>query len=335
MNPKQRESVQSIRGEPSALMPIPVPPPCPCCGSLSNEESGTVAGFKVLRCLDCGLGRTWPAVPPKQIGRWYPEAYYGRENVRFNRVFEVLTRLFRRRRARVLRGWVPLGSVLDVGCGRGVMLEHLRSLGYETHGIELNDAAAWHARHRLGLDVSTGGFQDCPDEAGRFRAVVFWHTLEHFPDPAEALARARRLLRPCGFLALALPNFDSLQARLFGRHWFHLDVPRHYSHFGARSLEALLARHSFRIVRCDHFCIEQNPFGWLQSACNVLGFPENLLYDLLKAPSARLGTAREHPWACILVLALLPALLPLSLLLTVLEAALRRGGTIEVYAVKK
>ena len=316
-------------------MTIPAPPPCPCCGSLLNEESCTVASFPILRCLGCGLGRTWPAVPPAEIGRWYPKSYYGRENVRFNLAFEVLTRFFRRRRARVLRSRVPLGPVLDVGCGRGVMLEHLRSLGYEAHGIELNDAAAWHARHRLGLDVRTGGFQDSPEEANRFQAVVFWHTLEHFPDPAAALAQACRVLRPGGFLALALPNFDSLQARLFGRHWFHLDVPRHYCHFGPRSLEALLARHSLRIVRSDHFCFEQNPFGWLQSLYNALGLPDNLLYDMLKTPGARMRKVREHPVAVSMSLILLPPLLVLSLALTVLEAALRRGGTIEIYALKE
>jgi hypothetical protein len=131
-----------------------------------------------------------------------------------------------------------------------------------------------------------------------------------------------------------VPNCDSLQARLFGRHWFHLDLPRHRFHFGPRSLEALLTRHSFRIVRRDHFCLEQNPFGWLQSAYNALGFPADLLYDLLKAPSAKTGTARAHPWACAAVLALLPVLLPLALLLTLCDAALRQGGTVEVYAVK-
>jgi SAM-dependent methyltransferase len=254
--------------------------------------------------------------------------------VRFNRVFEALTRIFRRRRARVLRSRVPLGPVLDVGCGRGIMLDHLRSLGYEGHGVELNEAAAWHARHRLGLEVRTGRLKNSPEDADKFQAIVFWHTLEHFPDPAQALGQACRMLRPGGLIALALPNFDSLQARLFGRHWFHLDVPRHYCHFSPRSLEALLSRHSLRVVRSDHFCLEQNPYGWLQSAYNALGFPENLLYDLLKASSARSGTARKHPWACILIPLLLPVLLPLSLLLTVLEAALRRGGTMEIYAVK-
>lgn len=330
------------------------PSPCPACGSLSaqkvfdvpsgggerlSESAGgagpAVPGFCVNRCPDCGLGRTWPAVPPEEIGRWYPQAYYGKENVRFNRLFETMTHLFRRRRARVLHDRVPHGPVLDVGCGRGILLDQLRSLGYEAHGVEFTDTAAWHARRRLGLDVAAGDFLTLPHEADRFHAVIFWHTLEHFPNPVEAVARARELLRPGGLLAVAVPNFDSLQARLFGRHWFHLDVPRHYFHFGLRSLEAILARHAFRVVRTDHFCLEQNPFGWLQSFYNALGFPENLLYDLLKASGARQGTALEHPIAFVLTGVLLLPLLTLSLLLTPLDAALRQGGTVEVYAIKE
>ena len=312
-------------------------PRCHCCGSLCADKACDAAdpGFCVLRCPDCGLGRTWPPVPTGEIARWYPPSYYGRENVRFNRLFEALTRHFRRRRARVLHGRVPRGPVLDVGCGRGIMLDHLRALGYEAHGIELNEAAAWHARNRLGLDVATGDFLTSPHERERFQAVIFWHTLEHFHNPVEALARARELLRPGGLLAVAVPNFDSLQARLFGRHWFHLDVPRHYFHFGTRSLESVLARHAFRVVRVDHFCFEQNPFGWLQSFYNALGFPRNLLYDLLKARGARSGMARRHPAAVALTAVLLPLLLALSLLLTLCDAALRQGGTVEVYAIKE
>ncbi len=285
--------------------------------------------------MGCGLGRTRPAVPSEDIGRWYPDSYYGRENARFNPCFEALTRLFRRRRARFLSGRAARGPVLDVGCGRGIMLAALRRLGYEARGQELNASAACHARRVLGLDVSTGDFLVAVLEPDYYQAVIFWHSLEHFPDPAEALVRARALLRPGGVLAVAVPNFDSLQARLFGRHWFHLDLPRHYFHFGARSLQALLARHGFRVVRTDHFCLEQNPFGWLQSLYNALGFPSNLLYDLLKASSARDETARAHRIAGALTVILLLPLLVLALLLTILDAALRQGGTVELYAVKE
>ena len=292
-------------------------------------------GFEVWRCPDCGLGRTWPPVPAGEIARYYSATYYGKENVRFNPVFERMTRLFQSRRARVVNKRIPRGPVLDVGCGRGFLLSHLRSLGLEPCGLEFSDTAAWHARHRLGLKVETGDFLKSRYPRGRFSAVVFWHTLEHLSEPAQALQRAGELLNPEGLLAIAVPNFESLQARLFGRHWFHLDIPRHYFHFGTKSLEELLARNRFRVVKLDHFCFEQNPYGWLQSSLNILGFEHNLLYALLKHESAKTLQIREHPFQAAAILLLLGPLLAASVLMTLLEAGLRRGGTIEVYAVKE
>src|SRR5579883_3510641 len=143
-------------------------PRCPACGGEQFREAfaSVEPGFKVVRCAACGLGLTWPAPSDEEIGSYYPEAYYGRENVRFNRLFEAMTRLFQRRRSRVLRRRsrvlrrrAPRGAVLDVGCGRGYLLKYLKDAGYEARGLELSEQAAWHARHRLGLDVQTGDFR--------------------------------------------------------------------------------------------------------------------------------------------------------------------------------
>ncbi|MBI3288874.1 MAG: class I SAM-dependent methyltransferase [Elusimicrobia bacterium] len=208
------------------------PPRCPGCGHDGAETSHSTveAGFELLSCPDCGLGRTWPPVAPERIVDWYPEQYYGKENVRFNPLFETLVRWFRKRRAAVLHNRVPRGPVLDVGCGRGMLLSYLRELGYEAHGLELSETAAWHARNTLKLEVSTGDFLTSPHEKNRYNAVIFWHTLEHFVNPISAVARAYELLKPGGLLAIAVPNYGSWQAKLFGRFWFHLDVPRHYFH---------------------------------------------------------------------------------------------------------
>lgn len=313
------------------------PPRCVVCGSFRAASTfpSVEPGFEVYRCPDCGLGRTWPHTPEDKIGSYYPESYYGKGNVRFNKVFEAMTRLFQRRRARVLHNRVARGPVLDVGCGRGFLLNYLRGLGYEPRGVELSDHSAWHARHRLHLDVETGDFTKLSHEPETFNAVVFWHTLEHFGRPSDCVARAHELLRTGGLIAVAVPNSESLQARLFGRHWFHLDVPRHYWHFGTRSLESLLARHRFRVVQLDHFCFEQNPYGWLQSFYNALGFDNNFLYALLKNKSARTIQVWKHPIQTLLTALLLPPLLAASLFMTLVEAALRMGGTIEVYAIKE
>ncbi|MBI4676206.1 MAG: class I SAM-dependent methyltransferase [Elusimicrobia bacterium] len=312
-------------------------PRCPACGSDAGRKAFDCIepGFEILVCCGCGMGRTIPPVPPEEIGRYYPETYYGKENVRFNVVFERLTRLFRLRRARVIASRAKPGPVLDVGCGRGFILACLRDLGFQPHGIELSDTAAWHARQVLKLAVETCDFNRSPHRKGVYDAVILWHSLEHLPRPVEALARAHALLKDGGLLAVAVPNVESLQAGLFGRHWFHLDVPRHYFHFGAESLASVLVRQGFAIVQEDHFCLEQNPYGWIQSLYNSLGFDENFLYSLLKNRSARAMRMRRHPIQLALTALTLPVVAALGVLMTLVEAVLRRGGTIEVYAVKR
>ena len=313
------------------------PPRCQACGSDHAESAhpSVEAGFEILRCPDCGLGRTWPPEKPEKIGDWYPTQYYGKENVRFNAVFEKLVRWFRRRRVAVLHNRVARGPVLDVGCGRGLMLSYLRELGYEPHGVEFSETAAWHARNTLKLPVTTEDFVEAPHERERYNCVIFWHSLEHFSNPVGAIRRAYEALKPGGLLVVAVPNYGSWQARVFGRYWFHLDVPRHYFHFGPRSLEAVLARHRFRVVQLDHFSFEQNPYGLLQSMYNALGFRFNLLYDILKDAGARSVALSAHPIQSVLIVALLPLFAPLAFAGMLVETALRSGGTIEMYAFKE
>jgi SAM-dependent methyltransferase len=246
-----------------------------------------------------------------------------------------MVRWFRRRRAAVLHNRVPRGPVLDVGCGRGMMLAYLRDLGYEAHGLELSETAAWHARSVLKLEVTAGDFLTSPHEKNRYNAVIFCHTLEHFANPVAAVARAYELLKPGGILFIAVPNYGGWQARLFAHSWFHVDAPRHYFHFTIKALDAILTRHRFRVVQLDHYCFEQNPYGLLQSIFNAAGFRFNLLYSLLKDSTARTDTALRYPLQTAAHVLLLPLLVPFVIAATALETAFKSGGTFEMYAFKE
>ena len=310
---------------------------CVLCGTNSGIRAfaSIEPDFKILICTDCRLGFTSPPPADSEIGKYYPEKYYGKENVRFNEFFEYLTRIFRKRRARVISRCTPVGRVLDVGCGRGLTLGYLKGMGYQAQGIELSDRAAWHARNVLGLDIETVEFLKAPCPNGEYNAVIFWHSFEHLRLPMESVDRARELLKPGGIICIAVPNFDSLQARWFGKYWFHLDIPRHYYHFSTRAVVEILSRRGFKVIQTDHFNFEQNPYGWLQSFYNQLGFENNFFYELLKNKNNRISEMLRHPFQTLATLLLLPILLPLSFLLTFLETLVRRGGSIEVYATKK
>ena len=75
-----------------------------------------------------------------------------------------------------------------------------------------------------------------------------------------------------------MPNLSSWQARLFGRHWQHLDVPRHLYHFTPGTLARLLIDAGFQIVRSSTVALEYDLFGVIQSALNKICSKPNVLF---------------------------------------------------------
>jgi 2-polyprenyl-3-methyl-5-hydroxy-6-metoxy-1,4-benzoquinol methylase len=269
---------------------------------------------------------------------YYSKTYYGSGNLRFNRLFEFLVVQFRRRRAarlQKLRGQ-RTGTILDIGCGRGQFLNALRQCSWICSGTELSDTAATHARDTLSLDVRIGPFQPGMFAEAAFDVVYLWHVLEHIPTTFDALIEAQRLLNTGGMLVIALPNLASWQARLCRYGWFHLDLPRHYIHCSTDWLMRTLSQLGFEIVEVNHFSMEQNVFGWIQSLLNCAGLKHNLLYDVLRLRNARdvARPFRMYPVQVVVSILAAAILLPTALLTTIVEALLRRGGTIEVYAVR-
>jgi len=293
--------------------------------------------FKVRRCSKCDHHFTVPVLGPNEIGDYYAEVYYGTKNKRFNPLMEGLVEWFARRRATTLGRFAKVGKVLDIGCGRGLTLAALRDMGWQTRGCEFSETAARKAKEMLNLDVDHGGFDPNNYADGEFDAVILWHVYEHLSDAGETMKSFHRIIKPGGILVIAVPNFDSIQAQGTHYGWFHLDMPRHYSHFGAPWLREHLPKAGFRVLAEHHGSLEQNCYGWIQSILNCLGLQRNLLYDILRQPSAR--TVKE-PWNEMPLQALASVvgaavLLPFSLLMLLPEILLRRGATVELYALRE
>ncbi|MEO8348341.1 MAG: class I SAM-dependent methyltransferase [Acidobacteriota bacterium] len=308
---------------------------CKACGSADLERFVDVNDrFSLVECRNCRLVATFPVLTDAEIADYYPASYYGKSNRRFNLLFERLIPVFRSRRRRAIERFARAGRLLDVGCGRGLLPALMRARGWEVHGVEFSDWAARHAREELHVPVFVGDFLESPYPPGFFDVVVFWHVLEHVRDPVAALRKSREILKPGGLLVVAVPNLESYQAVATRRHWFHLDVPRHYHHFRLGVLRRILEESGFSVESVSHFSLEYNPYGWIQSILNQMGFQENLLYDTLKNKSARTikSPARAHPVQFFLMLLALVFVVPLSFVLFLLEVVVRRGGTIELYA---
>ena len=220
-------------------------------------------------------------------------------------------------RARLRRLPPPPAKLLDAGAGRGRFVSAAIEAGYEATGIEPSPRGA--------TNVVATTIEDAAFGPASFDAITLWHVLEHLDDPAAALEKLASWLEPGGTLLVGVPNLNSLQAKLGGSRWFHLDAPRHRTHFTPDGLDTLLRAHGFEPVATHHVLLEHNPFGMWQSLVSRLTPTPSFLYHLLKR-NARPGPAD----VAITVLAL--PLVPLAALLELLAGLARRGGTIMVVA---
>ena len=235
---------------------------CPACGGPLDAKPRirgydrlhrTPGVFEVRICPACGSGRTFPAVRADDLGRFYPEAYdaYSLPPTRVARV--LATSLYRWYYRRALRqpplgslGRLPPGRLLDVGAGRGDLGVVLARDGWRVTGLEPSAQACEEGRRRgVRMVQGTLGNVDALELGAEYDVVVFQHALEHVVEPREDLLRARSLLRRGGVLLVTVPNFGSWQSRRFRGAWFHLDLPRHRSHFTPAGLERALRAAGF------------------------------------------------------------------------------------------
>jgi 2-polyprenyl-6-hydroxyphenyl methylase/3-demethylubiquinone-9 3-methyltransferase len=103
-------------------------------------------------------------------------------------------------------------TVLDVGCGGGILAESMAARGAKVTGIDLGGANIEVARLHLlesGLEVNYRevAVEQLADESpASFDVVTCMEMLEHVPDPASVIAACGRLVKPGGLVFLSTIN---------------------------------------------------------------------------------------------------------------------------------
>jgi SAM-dependent methyltransferase len=161
----------------------------------------------------------------------------------------------------VLRGLeerVRRRTLLDLGAHVGRLMALAAGRGWEAEGVELNPSTAAHAARATGLPVHRMDAARLSATGRRWAAVTLIDVLEHIPQPVVALAAARGVLEPGGWIAVKVPHGrvqlrkEALRARLRpGSRPTVADNLVHVSHFGVRSLALALRRAGFTDVAVE------------------------------------------------------------------------------------
>ncbi len=102
-------------------------------------------------------------------------------------------------------------SVLDVGCGGGLVCEPMARLGAEVTGIDADGTAIsvaidHAAQSRLGVDYKALTSEDLADGGKRFDIVLALEIIEHVANTDAFAASLHRLVKPGGLLVMSTLN---------------------------------------------------------------------------------------------------------------------------------
>ncbi len=110
-------------------------------------------------------------------------------------------------------GRIPeLGQILDIGSGTGALALAMTELRPRCRvvGVDLSDEYVAFARSRARngrVRFETADAQNLPFAAGSFDAAASLLVFNFIPDPSKALAEARRVTRPGGFVSAAVWDY--------------------------------------------------------------------------------------------------------------------------------
>lgn len=208
--------------------------------SISQEEF-TLVYHKELDCYE-----TNPI--PSNLDSYYISNNYishtdGARNW-FEKIYQNVKKITLKSKLDIILSYNSNPKVLDFGCGTGDFVKYIKNKNIEGVGVEPSKTA-----RQIALSKNIFAFENIKQlENQKFDVITLWHVLEHVPDYNNQINDLKKLLNPNGIIIIAVPNFNSYDAKHYKEYWAAFDVPRHIWHFSKTTINKLATANNFKLV---------------------------------------------------------------------------------------
>ena len=141
--------------------------------------------------------------------------------------------------------------VLDIGCGRGILISHLVKRGIDAYGVDQENVASTNLLH--GRTFSQMSAEELPEDFRKsVDVIVLGDVIEHLPEPQQFLASIRKSFENAGTFVITVParqeiwsNYDTRY-----RHYRRYDLQLLRETVESVGLKTLELRYFFRPLYC-------------------------------------------------------------------------------------
>jgi len=209
--------------------------------------------FQLLYDVDLDMLVTSPQPSLEKLPDYYKsEDYISHANTKrnlFEKAYHLVRKIAIKKKLNLINSFVnDTKSLLDVGCGTGDFLESAFQNNWIISGIEPNENA------RIIANKKTQSAVFKIEELVKFKSqsfdvITLWHVLEHLPNLDDHISIFKSLLKTNGTLIIAVPNYNSYDAKHYKNFWAAYDVPRHFWHFSKTSISRLVLKENMEVVK--------------------------------------------------------------------------------------
>ncbi|WP_313791224.1 class I SAM-dependent methyltransferase [Lacinutrix neustonica] len=209
--------------------------------------------FQLVHNLEMDYLETRPKPSADKLPAYYKsEDYISHTNAKrnlFEKVYHQIRNISLKRKLKLINSFNPEDKqLLDIGCGTGAFLKTAQNNGWHVCGVEPDTEARTVANNITNNKVfNVDHLLNLKEHS--FDVITLWHVLEHLPNLDEQVSVLKRLLKPNGFLLIAVPNYKSYDASVYKNFWAAYDVPRHLWHFSQTAIKKLFGKEHMEVVK--------------------------------------------------------------------------------------
>ncbi len=242
---------------------------------------------QIVKCIGCNLVYASPRDDNRKLEdrykRFADPLYEEERNARSSNQSGLLNRL----------GHLGTqGTLLDVGCATGGLLEQAIKVGWKAFGVELSGWASKIAIKRS-LSVTNKPLEKAGFKDEYFDAVTCIDVIEHVDSPRKLLSQIHVVLKKGGLVCIVTPNKDSFFARFLGERWWHIRQD-HIYYFSQETLSALLVSSGFKIERIQSYGWSFSYDYWASRFQKKVNIIYSFLMLLKKIPILNIFTNRTY-----------------------------------------